>query len=89
MREYPVLCDCGRPAEFKIAAEWTDGHTAELKTYALCCGGCLPAALASARGRNAACRADQFETLEAPGVYEWVRMTPDRQLKRRPDLESA
>ena len=40
---YLVCCTgCGRPAGFKVAARWSDGATAELKTYALGCEGCLP-----------------------------------------------
>ena len=42
MPPYPVLCytpGCGRPALYKIAARWTDGTIAELKTYGLACEG--------------------------------------------------
>ena len=50
--EYPVLCQfpgCGRPAGFKVASQWSDGTTHELKTYSLSCEFCLPSLLRQAR----------------------------------------
>jgi hypothetical protein len=90
MSPYPVTCygpGCGAPAVFKVAARWTDGATAELKTYALSCPGCLPALLAGAAARRAACRLAPSEALDAPGVYELSRGGRDRALTRRRDLE--
>ena len=29
--------DCRAPAAYKIAARWSDGHLAELKTYGFAC----------------------------------------------------
>ena len=79
---YPVLCSgCGRPAGFKVAARWSDGATAELKTYALGCAGCLPLLLPKARVRWAACRRAEGETLDLPAVYELGTLV------RRADLE--
>ena len=91
MRPYPVHCShpgCARPAEYKIAARWSDGVTHELKTYALCCGECLPDAYRRAREKQAACRLARGETLEAPGIYLLARGQRDVALERRPDLES-
>jgi len=90
MPAYPLVCyrpGCGEPAEFKIAARWSDGVTAELKTYALSCRRCLAGQLARARLQRAACRLAPGETLEAPGIYELARGRRDHQLARRPDLE--
>jgi hypothetical protein len=90
MPPYPVLCTtrgCGRPAVYKIAARWSDGVTGELKTYALCCGECLPAAFRRSREKQATCRRAPGETLDAPGVYELARGRRDRTLARRADLE--
>jgi hypothetical protein len=90
MPPYPVLCSavgCGRLAQFKIAADWSDGVTRELKTYCLACEPCLPALLAHAHAKHAACRLAPGESLGAPGVYELRRDARDRELVRRPDLE--
>lgn len=69
---YTVVCSggCDRAAGFKVAARWSDGATAELKTYALACRACLPVLLAKARVRWAACRRAEGETLDLPAVYE-------------------
>lgn len=90
MKPYPLICyqpKCGRPARFKIAATWSDGHTQELKTYGLTCQQCLaiwyPRSLASQK----ICRLTRGETLESPGIFELSRGRRDRQLTRRLDLE--
>jgi hypothetical protein len=91
MPPYPVLCytpRCGAKALFKVAARWSDGTTAELKTYGLSCAACLAGQLARAGANRAACRLAPGETLEAPGVYELARGQRDRKLTRRPDLEA-
>lgn len=91
MSPYPVLCyaqGCGRPATFKIAARWSDGATHELKTYSLACPDCLDQLLAVAKAKRTACRLAQGETLEPPAVYNLSRGVRDRELVRRPDLET-
>lgn len=90
MPPYPVLCyapGCSTPAAFKVAARWSDGHTHELKTYALACPDCLPALFARAVVKRAACRLAPGESLEEPGVYELRPGDRDKTLTRRPDLE--
>ena len=68
---YRVGCSgCDAAAGYKIAARWSDGATAELKTYALGCRPCLPVLLAKARVRWAACRRAEGETLDLPAVYD-------------------
>jgi hypothetical protein len=92
MPPYPVLCyapGCGQPAQFKIAALWSDGTTHELKTYALTCGGCRAELFARARQKQQACRLAAGETLGAPAVYELTRGARDRELVRRQDLETV
>jgi hypothetical protein len=86
MPPYTVRCQgCGSPAAFKIAARWSDGHTEELKTYALCCPGCVAALYPQAAAKQAACRLAPGEILDSPGVYE---LPPaGGPLTRRPDLE--
>ena len=59
MPPYPILCyrqGCGRPAEYKLAARWSDGITGELKTYSLCCKECLPESFRESKRRQAQCR---------------------------------
>jgi hypothetical protein len=90
MPAYPVLCytsGCGQPGIYKIAARWSDGATAELKTYALCCADCLAIWFATSRIRQSACRRAAGETLDPPGIYQWSRGKRDRELERRHDLE--
>jgi hypothetical protein len=91
MSSYPVLCyaaGCRAAAFYKVAARWSDGTTAELKTYALSCAACLAGQFARAVTNRAACRLAPGETLEAPGIYELARGQRDRKLVRRPDLEA-
>jgi hypothetical protein len=90
MSPYPVLCyspGCRAPAVYKVAARWSDGTTAELKTYALTCAACLAGQLGRAAAKRAACRLAPGEVIDAPGVYELARGERDRVLVRRPDLE--
>lgn len=90
MPTYPVRCttpNCGETARYKIAANWSDGVTHELKTYALSCTACLSEAFRRSRVKQAACRLTAGETLEAPGIYELIHGRRDPQLVRRPDLE--
>ena len=90
MPTYPVACsgiDCQSPAGFKIAAEWSDGPTRELKTYFLSCADCLAPLFQLAIQKQRACRLAPRETLDPPGVYELSRGTSDRGLIRRKDLE--
>ncbi len=90
MPTYPVRCggpDCREPAEFKIAAEWSDGPTRELKTYFLCCSDCVKPLFPKAVEKQRACRLAPREALGAPGVYELSRGAADHGLVRRSDLE--
>ena len=92
MPPYPVVCyapGCGTPAQFKIAARWSDGVTHELKTYYLACPDCLPDLFAKARAKQAACRRAPGETLEPPNFFELARGNRDRELVRREDLEGT
>jgi hypothetical protein len=90
MPEYPVLCytrDCGQKAIYKIAAEWSDGLTGELKTYALSCSGCLPMWFRSSRAKQAACHTAPGEVLQPPGVFLLERGHRDQQLRRAVEIE--
>ena len=90
MPPYPLYCytkGCGKPAVYKIAARWSDGITAELKTYALSCPDCLASWFQTSRTKQAACRRARGEILEPPGIFDLERGKRDRVLQRRADLE--
>lgn len=88
MPPYKVVCQhCGEPATLKVASEWSDGETRELKTYAIVCLGCLNRALAEAKGRHTLCQVHTGETLEKPGVWELAVGRATASLIRRADLE--
>ena len=83
---YRVTCsECDLPAQFKVAARWSDGQTEELKTYGLCCQEHLAECFRRSRERQAACRLVPGEILEPPGIFE--RGTGPQQ--RRVDLEAG
>jgi hypothetical protein len=85
MPPYAVLCytpGCGRAAEYKIAARWSDGVTRELKTYGLACEGCLPASFRRAEERHANCRLASGETLQEPAIYRLRSNARDSELER-------
>jgi hypothetical protein len=91
MPPYTIICrtpGCGQTARYKIAARWTDGITGELKTYALCCEGCLPEWFQRSREKQARCRLAPGEVLEPPGIYLLKRGQRDQQLDRLEDVES-
>ena len=83
MPAYAVKCDCEAPARFKIAAEWSDGTTRELKTYFLSCESCLRGHFLKAGPKQRACRLTPGETLSPPCIFELKDASP----VRRHDLE--
>jgi len=92
MTRYPVCCygaGCTAPAEFKVAARWSDGTTQELKTYSLACARCLRDLYAAARVKRAACRLARGESLDEPGIYVLRHGGRDQSLERREELERA
>lgn len=85
LTDYRIECHskgCTNEAAFKIAADWSDGLTGELKTYSLCCESCLAAEFRASRRKQAACRLAPGESLEVPGIYRLVRGQRDRDLQR-------
>jgi hypothetical protein len=85
MPAYTVPCSsraCRQPAQYKIAARWSDGVTEELKTYALSCADCLREAFLLSQDKRARCRLAPGEILEAPGIYMLRRGGRDRDLTR-------
>jgi hypothetical protein len=90
MPPYPITCTskgCQNLAEYKIAARWSDGLIGELKTYALCCAGCLETSFRESLRKQAACRLAPGESLEPPGIYHLERGQRDKKLQRQEELE--
>jgi hypothetical protein len=90
MPPYPVICyapGCAGEAVYKVAARWSDGLTAELKTYFLACASCLPALYRQARVNRDNCRLAPGETLNVPEIFLLVRGERDQQLVRCEEIE--
>jgi hypothetical protein len=90
MPPYQVFCyskGCKNPAQYKIAARWSDGVVSELKTYGLCCEECLAKWFVRGRQSHHACRLIAGETLETPGIYLLQRGQRDQVLQRLTELE--
>ncbi len=90
MPPYPIFCyspECKNLAVYKIAGRWSNGVLGELKTYALCCQGCVKHWFEQSRRKQASCRPASGETLEPPGIYALERGQRDQQLRRLEELE--
>jgi hypothetical protein len=90
MPPYQVLCytiGCKKPAQYKIAARWSDGVVSELKTYGLCCEACLPIWYQRGLERQKVCRLTAGETLEPPGIFQLQHGQRDQALQRLRELE--
>src|SRR5947208_1605187 len=90
MPPYAITCTakgCQKPAEYKIAARWSDGLIGELKTYGLCCAGCLEKSFRESVRTQAACRLAPGESLGPPGIYHLERGQRDQKLQRLEELE--
>src|SRR5512144_2944372 len=88
---YLVLCTtegCQPPAQYKIAAVWSDGTTHELKTYGLSCEEHLESQFHKSREKQKKCRLAEGETLSAPQIYFIESGRRDRELVRVPELET-
>ena len=81
---YRPMCSqagCDRAAVYKIAAEWSDGTSRELKNYGLACSEHREMQSARARRHRDALRLQDWETVGEVRLY---RFDPDR---RDIDLE--
>ena len=90
MPPYPIICTtkgCQNLAEYKIAGRWSDGLIGELKTYGLCCAGCLEKSFRESLRKQVACRLAPGESLEPPGIYHLERGQRDKKLQRLEELE--
>ena len=92
MPSYPIYCyakGCKNLASYKIAGRWSDGVQSELKTYALCCGDCLPACFKTSLAKQKSCRLTQGESLEPPGIYQLQHGQHNQRLQRLAELEAS
>ena len=90
-RPYAIRCAaeaCQEIAQFKVASEWSDGTTGELKTYALACEKHLELLFQRSREKRSRCRLAEGETLSPPEVFRLDPGQHDRQLVRIPHLEA-
>ena len=90
MPPYQVFCytkGCKNPAQYKIAARWSDGVVSELKHYGLCCEDCLAKWFLRGRESQKTCQLIPGETLDAPGIFLLQRGQRDQVLQRLPELE--
>lgn len=81
--------DCETPAEYKIAAPWSDreGRFWELKTYGFACRKHLRDVLRSAEARWLDYEPVPGEVVDYIGVYRHIPGIKDRNLERVDDLD--
>lgn len=80
---YQPRCDtpgCGREAIYKLAARWSYGNVAELKSYGMTCESCAKPRLAEARERRARISAAEGENLGDVEAYRLMPGVRDREL---------
>lgn len=78
---------CKEPAAYKIAAPWSDGQFAELKTFGHACPDHLGVIFREAEERKAEYRLSPGEAVEELGIYRFEPGKRDRQLQRLWGLE--
>ena len=81
------LPDCREPASYKIAAQWSDGRVAELKSYGFSCSDHLSTVFREAESRRHDYETTPGETLEEIAIYKFEQGRRDRQLQRLWGLE--
>ena len=81
------LSECREPAGYKIAAPWSDGSFAELKTYGFACSNHLGPIFRRAEERQSDYPPSPGETVEELAIYRYEQGKRDRQLQRLWGLE--
>jgi len=90
MSKIVVQCshtDCREPAAYKIAARWSDGRVAELKTYGFACGEHVGVVFRDAEIRWREYSAGPGESIEELAIYRYEPGKRDRSLQRLWGLE--
>jgi len=78
---------CGAPSAYKIAARWSDGRFAELKTYGFACSDHVGSVFRDAERRRTEYQRSPGETIEELAIYRYEAGKRDRQLQRLWGLE--
>lgn len=81
------VAGCSVAAAYKIAAPWSDGQFAELKTYGHACPDHLGQVFREAEQRKADYQLAPGESIEEIGIYRFEMGRRDRQLQRLWGLE--
>ena len=79
--------DCREPAAYKIAARWSDGHLAELKTYGFACSEHIGAVFRDSEQRRRDYVPSPGESIEELAIYRYEPGKRDRFLQRLWGLE--
>jgi len=79
--------DCRQPAAYKIAARWSDGRVAELKTYGFACSDHVGLVFHDSEARWREYTAAPGETIEDIAIYLYEPGKRDRFLQRLWGLE--
>jgi hypothetical protein len=90
MYSHDVNCThpyCSDLATYKVAARWSDGRFAELKTYGFACSDHLGEVFQEAENRRLDYTLCPGEVTEEMAIYRFEPGKRDRQLKRLWDLE--
>jgi hypothetical protein len=89
-RTHVVVCshpNCREPAAYKIAARWSDGRLAELKTYGFACSEHIGAVFREAETRRQNYKPAAAESIEELAIYRYEPGKRDRLLQRLWGLE--
>lgn len=81
------VAECDEPAQYKIAAPWSDGSFNELKTFGHACADHLGEVFRDAQDRQQDYIPSPAETVEEIGIYKYEQDRRDRQLQRLWGLE--
>jgi hypothetical protein len=76
---------CGQPAQYKVAAPWSNGTSRELKNYGLACEAHRDTQLAQAQSHRKNLKLAEGETVGQVGLYQLVEGKRDAELPRLPD----
>jgi hypothetical protein len=79
--------DCRVPASYKIAARWSDGRLAELKTYGFACSEHIGVVFRDSEERRSEYVASPGESIEELAIYRHEPGKRDRFLQRLWGLE--
>jgi hypothetical protein len=89
-RNHIVACsqsECRAPAAYKIAARWSDGQFAELKTYGFACSEHIGVVFRESEQRRSDYISSPGESIEELAIYRYEPGKRDRLLQRLWGLE--